>query len=341
MSVLGIETSCDETAAAVVGLDGNALSNAVYSQVADHSPFGGVVPDLAARKHVERLPAVIQQALSESGETWENLTSVAVTYGPGLAGALLVGMAAAKGIALTLSLPLVAVHHLDAHLYSLFLAPDAPPFQELCPFVATIVSGGHTCMVLVRAPGEYEMLGQTLDDAAGEAFDKGAKLLGMGYPGGPAIDRAGAGGDPGAVRFPRGFAGARDSLDFSFSGLKTALLYHLKKHPLDDAPERGADLAASFQEAIVDTLVERLEQAAERVRVGIVALAGGVSLNSRLRHKAAESASMRGWRLLTAPPRYCADNAAMVAAAAAAGLGIRGEAAFALDAAPSIGWAGH
>lgn len=338
MILLAIETSCDETAAAVLSGRRSVLAEAVYSQIAEHSPYGGVVPDIAARKHLERLPGILEGVVAEAGVGWGGLDAVAVTHGPGLAGALLVGMAAARGLALALSLPLVAVNHLEAHLYSLELGEGGRPLEELCPLAALIVSGGHTVMALVRAPGEYELLGRTLDDAAGEALDKAAKLLGCGYPGGPAIERIGASGNPAAVKFPRGMAGGDGSCDFSFSGLKTALLYHLKKNPGDASPERLPDMAASFQEAVVDTLVRRLEQAAERENVQTVAMAGGVSINKRLRLKAGEMAARKGLRLLSAPPRYCGDNAAMVAAAALAGRGIRGDAALALDAAPALPW---
>ena len=336
MHVLGIETSCDETAAAVVRDGRQVLSNMVFSQVALHRPYGGVVPEIASRHHAEYLPDLLARAVAESGVEWAGLDAVAATYGPGLATSLLVGLAAGKALALRLGRPFYAVNHLEAHLVSVFLAPDAPAPEEDPPFIALIVSGGHTCLLRADEPGCYRLLGWTRDDAAGEAFDKGAHLLGLGYPGGPALDKAGRAGRPGAVAFPRArrIRGA-GPLDFSFSGLKTALLYHLRDHP-DDLPGRLADVAASYQEAIVDALVGRLEDAMEREGVSCCAVAGGVSLNSRLRARLAELAGRHGWRLLLAPPAYCADNAAMVAAAAGLGLGLAGPAALAQDACPAL-----
>ena len=292
MLVLGIETSCDETAAAVVQ-DGRAvLSNIVFSQVALHQAYGGVVPEIAARHHVEHLPAVVQQAVEVAGVCWSALDAVAVTYGPGLASALLVGLAAAKGLSLRLQRPLVGINHLEAHLYSVCLGATAPRPEDIGPYVALMVSGGHTCLVRVERPLTYRLLGRTVDDAAGEAFDKGAGLLGLGYPGGPAIEAAGREGDPRRVHFPRGvlrrkharLGGLDPRYCFSFSGVKTALRYHLRAHPLPANDERQrAHLAASYQEAIVDTLVSRVLEAAEGT--GCVSLVGGVALNRRLRAK--------------------------------------------------------
>jgi N6-L-threonylcarbamoyladenine synthase len=342
MNILGIETSCDETSAAVVRSGATVLSSVVFSQVDLHRQYGGVVPEVASRCHVETLPTVIREALTRSGLGWEAIDAVAVTYGPGLASSLLVGVSAAKALAVRLGRPLLAVNHLEAHLYSVFLDEDAPRLDSVVPFITLIVSGGHTCLVRVEAAGRYVLLGQTVDDAAGEAFDKGAKLLGLGYPGGPAIDRRAAGGDAAYVRFPRGRQGddmprgegLNPNLCFSFSGLKTALLYYLKKHPLDNDDSRLASLAASYQEAIVDALVSRCEQALGGEQC--LTVCGGVSLNRSLRQRLTQMAERLGVRLLLAKPRYCADNAAMVAGAAGLGLCITGDEAMHLDVDPSL-----
>jgi N6-L-threonylcarbamoyladenine synthase len=351
MNVLGLESSCDETAAAVVTDGRQVRANVVLSQIPLHQPFGGVVPEIAARSHLAHLPRVLETALSRAGLAWRRLDAVAVTYGPGLASSLLVGLSTAKGLALRLGIPLVGVNHLEAHIYSPLLAPGAPDFSARCPLIALLVSGGHTCLVRVDAPGRYRRLGWTLDDAAGEAFDKGANLLGLGYPGGPAIDRASAGGNPRQVHFPRGQvseqsvahlrwlapAGAADpELCFSFSGLKTALLYYLKAHPCAPGSPELAHLAASYQEAIVDALVERLRLAIIREKARCAAVVGGVSLNRRLREKLKLLAQAMGFELLLPSPEYCVDNAAMVAGLAGIGLGISGPAALALDAEPNL-----
>ncbi|MCA1808528.1 MAG: tRNA (adenosine(37)-N6)-threonylcarbamoyltransferase complex transferase subunit TsaD, partial [Lentisphaerae bacterium] len=251
-NVFGIETSCDETAAAVAADAVTIKSSVIDSQAAKHAPYGGVVPEIAARNHITALPRVIRQAREQSGIAWESIQAVAVTYGPGLATSLLTGIAAAKGLALRLRVPLIGINHLEAHLYSVFLAPEAPSWQSCMPFAALIVSGGHTCLLRVDAPGCYQSLGATLDDAAGEAFDKGAQLLGLGYPGGPIIDHTARAGRADAIRFPRGRIRGSTRLDFSFSGLKTALRYHLEKRPEPPAAAAVADIAAGYQEAIVD-----------------------------------------------------------------------------------------
>ena len=323
MNVLGIETSCDETAAAVVRDGIEVLSNIIYTQIALHRPYGGVVPEIASRNHLEKLPPVITEALTVTRLGWQDIDMIAVTYGPGLAGSLLVGLAAAKSLALRLDRPLVPVDHMEAHLYSAFLSHAIRRPEDYCPLLVLIVSGGHTSLVRMAAPGRYAMLGQTIDDAAGEAFDKGAALLQLGYPGGPAIDRAAVDGNPKAVSFPRGLMRRRHAVtadglptgefDFSFSGLKTALLYHLKALPPEArSPARIADIAASYQEAIVDTLVTRTAEALRDDERGL-AVVGGVSLNRRLRAKIAEMAKARGVPLLLATPAHCTDNAAMVA----------------------------
>ena len=342
MNILGIETSCDESAASVVRDGGAVLSSVVYSQIPLHERYGGVVPEIASRSHVEVLPGIIERAVQESGLCWQALDGVAVTYGPGLASSLLVGLNAAKALALRLGRALVGVNHLEAHIVSVLLGSEAPRFEQICPLLVLLVSGGHTCLVRIPVLGRYEMLGQTLDDAAGEAFDKGAKLLGLGYPGGPAIQEASVGGDPAFVRFPRGLArgGARRNAKpdreyaFSFSGVKTALLYYLRDHP--DAAGRSADLAASYQEAIVESLMRPLERAARRFEAAALAVVGGVSLNARLRERAAQVAARVGLPLVLADKAYCTDNAAMVAGLAGLGLGLRGKDADRLDAVPNL-----
>jgi N6-L-threonylcarbamoyladenine synthase len=330
MNILGIETSCDETAAAVVA-DGRLVrSGVVLSQIARHRPFGGVVPELASRCHVEALPEILRQAVADAGLSWAEIDRLAVTSGPGLASALLVGVVAAKSLSLALGRPLVAVHHLEAHFHSVFLCDDPPAPSPAAPLLALLVSGGHTALILSTGAGTYRMLGQTFDDAAGEALDKGAKLLRLGYPGGPAIERAAAGGDAHGVNFPRGAVSSAPSgmpvgLDpgccFSFSGLKTALLYHLRGHP--EALEGAAlrDVAASYQEAVVDALLERVERAVRRHRPAAVACAGGVARNARLRERLEAFGRREGLRVIPARPEYCTDNAVMIAAAAGAGLG--------------------
>ena len=330
MNVLGIETSCDETAAAVVRDGRGVLSNVVFSQVKLHSPYGGVVPEIASRSHLETLPRIIGEALEKSGLGWPQIDAVAVTYGPGLATSLLVGLSVAKGLALQLGKPLVLVNHIEAHMYSAFMGAGAPTLEAVCPCVALIVSGGHTSLVRVEGIGRYRVLGQTIDDAAGEAFDKGANLLGMGYPGGPAIDKAARDGDPRFFRFPRGrqrrgksrFHGLDTDLCFSFSGLKTALLYYLREHPLSASREELPSIAASYQEAIVDALATRCGKAVKGSAYLVVV--GGVALNSRLRARMTDLARKQRVTLLMAEPAYCADNAAMVAGVAGAGGGIRG-----------------
>jgi N6-L-threonylcarbamoyladenine synthase len=299
--ILGIETSCDETAAALVSDEGEVLVNGIYSQAAQHARYGGVVPEVASRHHLELIVPVIRDALADAGATLEDVDRVAVTQGPGLIGALLVGLAAAKAIAWSRRLPLVPVDHLDGHVASLYLRPD--PLEP--PFLCLLASGGHTMLLDVRSHTEQELLGSTLDDAAGEAFDKGARLLGLGYPGGREVDRLAREGDPGAYEFP---VARVPGLDFSFSGLKTALLYAVRELGEQELATRRADLAASYQHAIVRALVERVREAAERTgrdRIGIV---GGVAANSELRAALPEARA--------APLALCTDNAAMIASAA-------------------------
>ncbi len=344
MIVLGIETSCDETAGAVVEDGRRVLASVVYSQVAAHRPHGGVVPEIASRAHTERLPEVISSAMRQAAIPWRRLDAVAVTYGPGLASSLLVGLAGAKALALRCGIGLIGVHHLEAHLMSVFIDRHVPAFDDLLPARALVVSGGHTCLLRVERDGAYRCIGRTLDDAAGEAFDKGAVLLGLGYPGGPAIERAARGGNPRAIPFPRGLQRRRRTpdgqdhrYDFSFSGLKTALLYHLRdRRPSAgaDAERQRADIAASYQEAIVDVLVRKTMTGLNDERA--ILMAGGVALNSCLRERMTAAADRQGIRFLAATPDYCADNAAMIAALAGCGGGIRVCTAGDLDAQPSL-----
>ncbi len=313
MTVLGIETSCDETSAAIVS-GGKVTANVISSQLI-HAKYGGVVPELASRAHQRLILQVVGEALDRGGVRKSDLGGVAATQGPGLVGALLVGLSFGKALAYGLGIPFTAVNHMEGHLYSVFLEEPVPRY----PFVALIVSGGHTMLVHVEAPFVHRILGETLDDAAGEAFDKVAKMLGLGYPGGGAIDRLAAEGDPGSIPFPRSFPGEK-TLDFSFSGIKTSVLYYLRAGGLlarpgarpEIAPGRLADICASFQAAVVDVLIARALEAASRTGVRDIALAGGVSANSELRWRLNEEASRRGLRLFTPRLEYCMDNGAMI-----------------------------
>ncbi len=313
MLVLGIETSCDETSAAVVEDGSRILSNVVASQISLHEKFGGVVPEIACRAHGELLIPAIRSALEEAGIEKTDLSGVAVTAGPGLIGALLIGVSTAKALAWALEVPILAVDHLDAHIYANNLAHDVE-----YPFVTLIASGGHTALYLTSSPTSHRLLGSTTDDAAGEAFDKVAALLELGYPGGPVIDRLAEKGRSDAVSFPRTML-AESSLDFSFSGLKTAVLYHVKgqnaagrpQGPPDDAEK--ADIAASFQAAVVDVLCEKLFMAAAAEGAGRIAISGGVAANSALRRRISERAEKEGIIFYVPPPALCTDNAAIVA----------------------------
>ena len=308
--ILAIESSCDETAAAVVKNGRQVLSSVISSQIALHTVFGGVVPEIASRKHIERINQVIEEALAQSGMTLEEMTAVAVAYGPGLVGALLVGVAEAKAIAYGAGKPLVGVHHIEGHVSANFIEhPDLEP-----PFVCLIVSGGHTHLVVVKDYGEFEILGRTRDDAAGEAFDKVARAVGLGYPGGPKIDRAAKDGRAGAIAFPRAkVEGA--PYDFSFSGLKSAVLNYLH-HARQVGEEISVpDLAASFQSAVVDVLVEHTVEAAKQLGYGRVAMAGGVAANSALRAAMKDACAGAGLQLYYPSPVLCTDNAAMIGAA--------------------------
>jgi N6-L-threonylcarbamoyladenine synthase len=299
--ILGLETSCDETAAALVTEDGEVRANVVASQAELHARYGGVVPEVASRRHLELAAPVLSAALDEAGATLDDVDAVAVTHGPGLIGALLVGISAAKAVAWSRRLPLHPVDHLHGHVASLYLRPElVEP-----PFLCLLASGGHTLLLDIQSHAGYEVVGTTLDDAAGEAFDKGARLLGLGYPGGAALDRTASAGDPAAYDFP---VARVPGFDFSFSGLKTALLYAVRELPADELERRRADLAASYQRAIVRALVERTRAAAKELRAEGIAVVGGVAANSELRSALADAA--------LAPLPLCTDNAAMIASAA-------------------------
>jgi N6-L-threonylcarbamoyladenine synthase len=309
MRVLGVETSCDETAVAVVEDGQKLLSNLLASQVHLHEKFGGVVPEVAARAHVENINPLITMALTEAGMWVMDIDAVAVTVGPGLVGALLVGIAAAKAVALALDVPFIGVNHLEGHIYANFL--DREPLSE--PYLSFLVSGGHTMLVYVPEPHRYEVLGQTLDDAAGEAFDKVARFIGLGFPGGPAIDALAKRGNPSAVRFPR--AATERGYDFSLSGLKTAVVRYVKEAKAKGEEIAAADLAASFQEAVVEVQVDKTIAAARDKGVKKIVLGGGVVANTRLRKLMAEKAMEKKLELLIPPIELCTDNAAMIACA--------------------------
>ncbi len=309
MIVLGIETSCDETAAAVLDGGRKILSSVVASQDDVHAPYGGVVPELASRRHLEVVVPVIRRALAEAGMGLSDLDGIAVTQGPGLVGSLLVGCSAAKALAWAHGTPLVGVNHLEGHIYSAFLEERAPEH----PFLALVVSGGHTALYVVETPRRYVRVGQTRDDAAGEAFDKVAKILGLGYPGGPAIERAAHGGDAAAIRFPTPTM-SDGSPDFSFSGIKTAVSLHVRRAGTLSTAQ-VADVAASFQVTVVKTLVRKSVRAGQRLGIRRLVLTGGVAANTALRHALQAECSERGWELFIPSRALCTDNAAMIAAA--------------------------
>jgi N6-L-threonylcarbamoyladenine synthase len=314
--VLGIETSCDETAAAVVefhGLRGRALSDVVHTQADLHTRYGGVVPELASRDHLQRVLPVVDEAMRAAGCELNDLAGISVTRGPGLVGALLVGVQVAKTLSLAARLPLVGVNHIEGHLLAVLLQDGAPE----PPFLGLVVSGGHTSLYEVRALGDYRALGHTLDDAAGEAFDKVAKLLGLPYPGGAHVDRLARGGNPKAVELPRGLSKRpRDEFDFSFSGLKTAVLHHVKAHGVPTGAALS-DLCASFQEAVCDALTLRAVRAARAARLPSLVICGGVAANSRLRELAALRCAAEGIALHLPTLKLCTDNGAMIAVAGA------------------------
>jgi len=315
MRILGIETSCDETCAAVVEDGRRVLSNVVATQVEIHRKYGGVVPEIASRAHLESILPVVTEALDQARLAMDAIDAVAVAYRPGLIGSLLVGVTAAKTLAWLRGLPLVAINHVESHIYAACLERDSLPY----PCVGLIVSGGHTSLYLCESPLVQALLGSTSDDAAGEAFDKVASLLGLPYPGGPSVDAAAARGSATAVRFSRPWLAA-DSFDFSFSGLKTAVLYHVRGHGPDVkkratqlSDQEIADVAASFQECVVDVLVGKTLRAAEVYGMDRIIVGGGVAANRRLRTRLMEEAAARGLEVLLPPMKYCTDNAAMVA----------------------------
>jgi N6-L-threonylcarbamoyladenine synthase len=329
VKILGVETSCDETAAAVVGNGSEILSNVISSQVALHRPYGGVVPELASRNHLHLIDGVVEQALADARLSIDGIDGVAATYGPGLASSLLIGLNAAKGIAFSADKPFVAINHVEAHLYSPLFANAA---MNALPMVSLVVSGGHTILTLATSVGTHEILGQTVDDAAGEAFDKVAKLLNLGYPGGPEIQKRAEAGDPKAIDFPRSMLND-GSYNFSFSGLKTSVLYFLRRNPHPCVE----DVCAGFQEAVVDVLVGKTIRAAEDRHVKTVCVAGGVSINRRLREKLGVECARRGLQLLLAPAALCTDNAAMIAGLAYYQLSRTGPSDFSMEIAPSVG----
>jgi N6-L-threonylcarbamoyladenine synthase len=309
--ILGLESSCDETAAAVIKNGRTVLSNVISSQIDIHKEYGGVVPEIASRKHIERINTVIEEALKEAGVKLGDLDALGVTYGPGLVGALLVGVAEAKAICFAADIPLVGVHHIEGHVSANYIEhPDLEP-----PFLCLIVSGGHTHLVIVKDYGEFEILGRTRDDAAGEAFDKVARAIGLGYPGGPKIDKLSKEGDPEAIVFPK--THIEDApYDFSFSGLKSAVLNYINKANMmhEDIPR--ADLAASFQKNVVDTLTQKVIMAAKEHHMDKVAIAGGVASNSTLRKAMKEACEREGFTFYHPSPIYCTDNGAMIGVAA-------------------------
>ena len=309
--ILAIESSCDETAAAVVKNGREVLSNVISSQIALHTLYGGVVPEIASRKHIEKINQVIEEALAEAKVTLDDITAIAVTYGPGLVGALLVGVAEAKAISFAKGLPLVGVHHIEGHISANFIEhKDLKP-----PFACLVVSGGHTHLVVVKDYGVYDIIGKTRDDAAGEAFDKVARAIGLGYPGGPKIDKVAKEGNPYAIEFPRAHV-ENAPYDFSFSGVKSSVLNYLNSCEMKGEEIVVADVAASFQKAVVDVLVEHSVRAAKELGINKLAMAGGVASNSCLRAAMQEACEAEGIELYYPSPIFCTDNAAMIGAAA-------------------------
>ena len=308
--ILAIESSCDGTAASVVKNGREVLSNVIYSQIALHTEYGGVVPEIASRKHIEKINQVIEQALKDASVTLQDITAIAVTYGPGLVGALLVGVSAAKAISFATGIPLVGVHHIEGHISANYIEnKDLEP-----PFVCLVASGGHSHLVVVKDYGEYEIIGRTRDDAAGEAFDKVARAIGLGYPGGPKIDKLSKEGNPNAIEFPRARV-ADNAYDFSFSGLKSAVLNYLNGCQMKGEPVCQADVAASFQKAVTDVLVEHSVNAAKAYGFKKLAIAGGVASNSSLRAAFEKKCEAEGISFYHPSPVFCTDNAAMIGAA--------------------------
>ncbi len=313
MDILGIDTSCDDTSVGVVADNRRVLSNVVHSQVKLHSPHGGVVPELASREHLRNIMVVVQEALLRADLRMSDLDGIAVTVGPGLVGSLLVGLYYAKSLSYAHNIPLVAINHLEGHILSIFLEEKAPSF----PFVALTVSGGHTSLYHVEGYGQYSLIGQTLDDAAGEAFDKVAKILGLGYPGGVVIEAQARDGNMERIDFPRAYL-AKDSFDFSFSGLKTAVSLYVKKWNKNGKETQDVslpDIAASFQESVIDVLVRKVMMARKKMGVSTIVVAGGVACNNRLRDRLLDSAASEGIQVFFPRPAFCTDNGAMIAMA--------------------------
>ena len=313
MNILGIDTSCDDTSAGIISEDGRVLSNVVHTQIKMHEPHGGVVPELASREHLRNITPVVREALKKANLALGDVDGIAVTVGPGLVGSLLVGLYYAKSLSCACDIPLVAVNHLEGHILSIFLEEKAPAF----PFVALTVSGGHTNLYYVKGYGRYLQMGQTLDDAAGEAFDKVAKILGLGYPGGVAIEKHARDGGMDRINFPRAYL-SKESLDFSFSGLKTAVSLYIQKWRKDETGDQGvtlADIAASFQESVVDVLTHKVMQARKKMDVPSVVVAGGVACNNRLRDRLRDEAAGNDVQVFFPSPAFCTDNGAMIAMA--------------------------
>jgi N6-L-threonylcarbamoyladenine synthase len=309
--ILAIETSCDETSAAVIKNGREILSNVVYTQIDLHQIFGGVVPEIASRKHIEKVDLITMKAMEDAGLSFNDLTAIAVTHGPGLVGALLVGLSYAKGLAYALGIPLIPVNHIDGHIAANYLAfPELEP-----PYISLIVSGGHSHIVRVKDYGTYEVIGRTRDDAVGEAFDKVARTLGFGYPGGPVIDRRSRNGNKEAIHFTRTYL-EKDSYDFSFSGIKSGVLNYINSMNMKQLPINHDDVAASFQEAVVEVLVEKITRAASNYQYKTLVIAGGVAANSRLREWLSQESRQNDWQVLYPPLDLCTDNAAMIGAAA-------------------------
>lgn len=312
IKILAIESSCDETAAAVVVNGRHVLSNIIASQIDIHTKFGGVVPEVASRKHIEAIAIVVKEALEKANLTFKDIDAVGVTYGPGLVGALLVGVQYAKALAYSLNIPLIGVNHIEGHISANFIQ-----YQELePPFVCLVVSGGHTFIVHMEDYGKFEILGQTRDDAAGEAFDKVARAIGLGYPGGPKIDKISKQGDENAIKFPRANFHEKDCLDFSFSGIKSAVLNYINKMNMKGEDIQKENIASSFQKSVVDVLVDNAMSACKRKKVDKIAIAGGVASNSALRCAMIKKGEENGIKVLFPDPILCTDNAAMIGSAA-------------------------
>lgn len=326
---LGIETSCDDTSVAVVRDGREIMSNLISSQIDVHRLYGGVVPEIASRKHLENINPLMAEALAEAGIGWGDVDAVAVSHGPGLIGSLIVGVAAAKAASAMLSVPLVGVNHLPAHIYANFLGEETPAL----PAVALLISGGHTCLAVMESHGRFKFLGETRDDAVGECYDKAARIMGLPYPGGPHIDRLAKEGDGKAIRFPRPYMN-ESRYEFSFSGLKTAVLQHVKRNPDCSVP----DVCASLQESIADVLVRKTMNAAKEFGIKTLLIAGGVACNSRIRERFGEECRRRSMRLFVPPPVLCTDNAAMVACCAHYEYMGGKRSDLSLDAVPTLSW---